>query len=517
MQLGFNRRNIGRLILLGWAVALAWLARRQFAASDAAETAVRTRKLAPSASYYAVFAGARQIGQLNMTVDTTLDGVTLNELLVIDLPRADTTQQLARNLDYTLSRSLQMRTLKHIVFGSGQREQLDGRLGSDSILNLQNVEGAEGELARMRLRIPPDAMLATMLPYRAAFGDQLQVGGRFVAPLLDLSSGETRPIIVNVTAESTFIVPDSAAWDSVASEWAPATSDTIQAWRLEHDAPGAPTVSWVDGTGSIIRQETAGGLTLVRSAFEIVRNNYRRIRVTGQSDWRREIPGMIALISSRGRPDTLERERAFVVRPDSTGRVPGVPRDLVGGRQSLRGDTLVVSRTVRPDTSERSAREARLTLGPSWEAPLQDPAMAPAATEALRGARSLGDSIRRLTLWVATRIATDSGNAAPATAGPALRARRASADGKARLLATLARVSGIPARVVTGVAVLPQGTSGHAWTELWMGGWSAADPTYGQFPASASLIRLRVGGRSHVIDLLPVTGSARFLPIRRPL
>ena len=85
MEIGFSRRNIGRLVLLGWAVALAWLARRQFSQGDSADTAARTRRLAPGAQYYAVYAGARQIGQLNLSVDTLVNGVRLTELMVLDL------------------------------------------------------------------------------------------------------------------------------------------------------------------------------------------------------------------------------------------------------------------------------------------------------------------------------------------------------------------------------------------------------------------------------------------------
>ncbi len=518
MKLGFTRRNIGRLVLLGWAVALAWLARRQFSQGDSADTAIRTRRLGPGAAYYAVYAGARQIGQLNLSVDTTLDGVRLTEFMVIDLPYGDSTRQLGRSSDYHLSRSLRLRNFTRNAFGAGPREQLVGQMGADSILGLSNLEGPDGApTVRMRMRIPGDALLPVMLPYRSAFGDQLRIGGRFVAPELDLGVLGTRPVTVTVTAESTFIVADSAAWDSVAGRWAPAALDTLRAWRLLHDAGGAPTVSWVDETGALVHQETAGGLTLVRSAFEIVRNNYRQIRTAEVAAWRRRIPGMIALSASGHRPDTAAAEHAWVMSGDSGATVTGAPYALAEGRQRLRGDTVTVTRGTPTDTVQRNARAARNTLGLSWDTPAQDEAMAPAASRALAGARSIRDSVRQLTMWVFREIAIDTAATASGTAGPTLRTRRGNADGKARLLATLAKMSGIPARVVTGLAVLPQGSFGHAWTELWMDGWAAADPTYGHFPASASLLRLRVGERSHVIDLLTVAASARFLPIRRPL
>jgi transglutaminase-like putative cysteine protease len=105
---------------------------------------------------------------------------------------------------------------------------------------------------------------------------------------------------------------------------------------------------------------------------------------------------------------------------------------------------------------------------------------------------------------------------ASSTALFTLRARRGTADGKARLLAAMARSRRIPARVVSGLAVLPDGSYGHAWTELWIGGWVAADPTFGHFPASASLLRLTIGSTSRPIIQVFFAGSARFLPIRAP-
>jgi hypothetical protein len=511
-----SRRNIGRLVLLGWAVALAWLARRQLSQGDSADTAVRTRRLAPGAQYFAVYAGARQIGQLNLSVDTLIDGVRLTELLVLDLPQGDSTAQLARGSEYALSRSLRLRQFTRTVYGVGQREKLEGTLTEDSILALANSEGPDGARARMRIRIPTDAMLAVMLPYRAAFGGHLHAGGRFEAPLLDLGSARTRSVTVTVTAESTFVVPDSAVWDRTTEEWVPATADTVRGWRLEHDAAGAPTVSWVDETGALLRQETAGGLTLVRSAFEIVRNNYRQARGGQRSEWRRAIPGMIAVSASGASPDTAAAARSFLVLRDTGAAVPGQPKALAGGRQVVQGDTVTVSRATPPDTIQHDSREARYALGPAWDTPVLDPGIAGAASRAVAGARTARDSAERLTLWVAGQVATDASETGAATAGQALRTRRGNADGKARLLATLARAVGIPARVVTGLAVLPKGSFGHAWAELWIGGWVAADPTYGHFPASASLIRLAVGERSHPVDLLPITASARFLPVRRP-
>jgi transglutaminase-like putative cysteine protease len=511
MDLGLTRRNIGRLVLLAWAVMLAWLARRQFAPQGSAGMVERTKRLGPGAQYFAVLAGGRQIGQLNLTSDTLIDVVRLTEQFVLDLPAGDSTRQLARGTEYYLSRALRLRNFTRTGFGSGPAERLDAVLGSDSILGLTDAEGDSSAAGQVRLRIDPDAIMPGMLPYLAAFGNRLRVGEEFSVPLIELGSGGTRPLRVRVTAESSFVVADSASWDSASAHWIPATSDTIRAWRLEHDAPGAPTRSWVDAGGALVRQETAGGLTLLRSAFEIVSNNYRRTRRAESSAWRRAIPGMIALAATGKVPDSSTAVREYLVAADSTMRLEGTARLLEGGRQTLRGDTLRVSRDTETDGDPAESRMAR---GPSWDLAVLNDAAERAVQEAIGRAATERDSARALTRWVFRQVATDAAPAAFGTARNALRARRANPDGKARLLASMARIAGIPARVVIGVAVLPEGVFSHSWVELWLGRWVAADPSYGQFPASSALIRIAVGERSRPIDLLPLVGSARFLPLR---
>ena len=61
MELGLNRRNIGRLVLLAWAVMLAWLARREFTRGEDSARSQQIARLAPAAQYFAVYAAGRQV------------------------------------------------------------------------------------------------------------------------------------------------------------------------------------------------------------------------------------------------------------------------------------------------------------------------------------------------------------------------------------------------------------------------------------------------------------------------
>jgi len=511
MNLGLTRRNVGRLVLLAWAAALAWLARREFVKAERGTVTEQRTRLGPGASFYAVYAGARQIGQLNLSVDTLVGGVRLTELLVLDLPDRSITQQFAVGSALFLSPSLRLRSLTTSEIGVGLHTRRDVTFGSDSILVAADSEGTSGIAARMRLRIDPAITLPATLPYRVAFGGNLRVGRQFTLPLFEFGTATSRPVAVRVTAESTFVVADSAIWDSTQVRWVPARSDTVRAWRLVHDAPGAPTVSWIDAGGTLVRQETAGGLTLERSAFEIVRNNYQIKLRTESALWRRSVPGMVALVSTGLPLDTTAATQAFLLQGDSGATIAGSPRLLAGGRQAVRGDTVIVSRRTAADSLVGDgATEGRAGQTLS----VIDDEIRRTAIRLARGAASPEERAQRLTVWVSRQVATDSSVDGSQSALFTFNGRRGGPDGKAQLLASMAVAAGIPARVVSGLAVLPQGSFGHAWTELWLGRWVAADPSFGHYPASASLVRLLVGGRSRPVDLLPVAASARFLPLR---
>lgn len=115
--------------------------------------------------------------------------------------------------------------------------------------------------------------------------------------------------------------------------------------------------------------------------------------------------------------------------------------------------------------------------------------------------------VRALARHLSTAITTDTSFEAPLEAERVLSTGRAGADGKARLLMALVRHLDIPARVVTGLAITSDGLLGHAWTEVWIDGWVAADPTTGVVPASPALLRFREGGRSRPADLVPLLGA----------
>jgi len=512
MRLGLNRRNVGRLVLVAWAVALAWLARRELYSGEAAAVALGSARIEPGGAYFAVLARGRQIGQMNITVDTLVDGVRVTEILTLDLPAGDSTRPLARRTDYVLSRSLQLRGYTAQVFGGGGIDRTDGVVGEDSILTLTAFDGEQESTGQARFLLRPDAVLAVVLPFRVALGGRFRNGERFVMPVFDALTGTTQPSSVRITAESTFVVADSATWDSLANQWTGVAFDTFPSLRLEYEVASVPTVSWAESGGTIVAAGIAGGVRLERAAFEMVRNNYRMDRRVTSQQWRDSLSGARSLAAVGPAPGTTATDARFLVVHDSAADAPRLPAAASGGRQQVTGDTILVLRHPPPDTSPPPPE----TLWHTPDLPVRDSLIHAALRGAIGRPRpaTRGDSVRRLTAWVARQIATDPEAGAGSALG-ALRSRKGSPDAKARLLVTLARAAGIPARVANGLAIDSSGALAHSWAELWVAGWHAADPTYGHYPASTSLVRITTDRRSRPLELFPLVASARFLPIPR--
>jgi transglutaminase-like putative cysteine protease len=84
------------------------------------------------------------------------------------------------------------------------------------------------------------------------------------------------------------------------------------------------------------------------------------------------------------------------------------------------------------------------------------------------------------------------------------------------LFVAMARSLGIPARINVGVAYVRGAFYYHAWPEVWIdegkgrGLWLPVDPTFNQFPADATHVRLARGGLDKQTAIMPLIGQANI-------
>jgi transglutaminase-like putative cysteine protease len=97
-----------------------------------------------------------------------------------------------------------------------------------------------------------------------------------------------------------------------------------------------------------------------------------------------------------------------------------------------------------------------------------------------------------------------------------LRTRVGDCNEHTALFVALARSIGIPARINVGLAYVRGAFYYHAWPEVYLddgdghGLWLPVDPTFNQFPADATHIRLARGGLDQQTAILPLIGRLQM-------
>jgi hypothetical protein len=80
----------------------------------------------------------------------------------------------------------------------------------------------------------------------------------------------------------------------------------------------------------------------------------------------------------------------------------------------------------------------------------------------------------------------------------------------------MSRSIGIPARIAVGLAFVRGAFYYHAWPEVYIdegrsrGLWLPVDPTFNQFPADSTHVRLARGGLDKQAAILPLIGRLRM-------
>jgi transglutaminase superfamily protein len=497
------------VILAAWAVALAWLIDRVSFRSTGARLAESALSVSPGAVFYRLSIGAQQLGYASTTVDTLVDSLRLVDVFVFDVPALGRLNRTEGRSVAILDRSLHLRDLASEVDGEMLRFATHAAVGSDRLLHVTITSG-DDSLAGT-LPAGDTVEVPSLWPLRMAFGGGLRVGRTGHARVFDPFTAALRSIALRIGAESTFVVADSADYDSTTMAWVPVRFDTVRAFRVDMVVEGrGPAATWIDAQGRTVRTTTSLGFTMERTAFEVAYENFRH-RDT------------LRLMRSTALPDPNDVVPATLlaagVRPDSAGSAVfrvrlggGVPDGLAlaGPRQQLAADTLVVT------------REDAATLRARYRLPNTDPALRPlrdpdllinsgdlrvAAQARLLAGRDRDPTrvAARLVHWVAGAVRPER-SSGPVDAAQVLERRRGDANECTVLFVALARALGLPARPVSGLVRAAGRYYYHAWAEVYLGDWVAVDPMLDQLPADAVHLRLVIGDFVRPADLARLVG-----------
>jgi transglutaminase-like putative cysteine protease len=287
-----------------------------------------------------------------------------------------------------------------------------------------------------------------------------------------------------------------------------AGSTNVPAFRVEMTFKGLRTTAWVTDTGDVVREESPLGLMTIQEPAETARRLAVPQRV--QTDLLR-LSAVVPIMKQRiDEPRDVRRLRFRLTGADLSHP------DLQGVGQTIAGDVIDVvdARSLVPGAPDPdAAKHARPEPLIESDAP-EILAEAEAAVAGVTGIRAKAERLIRHVNAILDKKPTVS----LPSAREVLRTRVGDCNEHTALYVALARALGIPARIAVGLAYV-RGIQGafyyHAWPEVYLeehgrGLWLPVDPTFNQFPADATHVRLARGGLDQQAAILPMIGRLRM-------
>lgn len=503
-----RRTLLAAVTLVAWAWMLGAQVRREYFQPEFARLAEATLSLNPGISFYTLRMGDRTVGQATSSLDTIPEGFRLEDRMVLELPAMGQTGNAVARTSVTLDPALAMRDFSFGLDSEVGRFQADGTVEGDTLLRVRiNSAGSEQELS---FRLSSAPVFSAIVPIRVAMTGNLEVGNSVRFPVFDPASMSTRSVEVRVLEQDTLIVPDSVGMNA-AGRFEAVGYDSIPAWRIAEIFGGVSVESWVDADGRILRASSPLGFSMEKTEYELARQAQEDF--AGRAAAIDEDVIFSTAIQSNtdlGEAEVWEELRFHLSGVELTGF------DLDGGRQELRGDTLIVRREDwgRLESGyglPYPAMDLRAELEPEPLIQSADPRIVDFAEElTVRLPYRRQDPKRvaeELTEGVYEFLEKSITFSVP-NALQVLETRQGDCNEHTVLYVALARALGLPARTAVGLVYLNGAFYYHAWPEVWIGEeWVAVDPTFGQAPADAAHIRFIIGGLAQQVEIVRLIGN----------
>jgi hypothetical protein len=495
--------------MIAWVAALAGLVQRDLMRTSTERMAELALRVNPGNFFYAVEQDGKHIGFASSTLDTLPDSLVIRDLLVADRMVGGTLQRVTTRTDIVMSRQLALRTFAIDVGTPESPARVAGRADGDSaIVFVRQAPGVPVDTQRVVVRGP--VVLPALLPLAAILRRDPAVGNTATYHTFDPATAAVHDVTVRIDAESLFTVIDSSARNLATGVWVPALRDTVRAWRLTATS-GSDFSGWVDAQGRIVETSPVAGLGMRRMAYEMAFENWRASSPTSsENNADREIVPVTVIASSVTLPARGLTHLSLRLTAPSLREFA-----LNGGRQSLSGDVLTlglesddwtavvyVPTQVTPQHRSQFNNELRAETGLQTRSGV----MLRAALNIIGRQRTARAAVERLVQWTSDSIARVATNSVP-DAAHALSSRRGDVDEHAQLFAALARSVDVPTRIVNGLVYVNGKFYYHAWAEVFVNGWVAVDPTFGQVPADAAHVRLMTGGFDRKARLMQLIGT----------
>lgn len=278
------------------------------------------------------------------------------------------------------------------------------------------------------------------------------------------------------------------------------------AFRVTLEFAGLRTTSWVTDTGEVVREESPLGLMTVREPA--ARATVMAVPGQVQTDLLKAAAVVPVMRTPFDDPRNVERLRVRLEGADLSGP------DLTGAGQTVEGDTIEIV-DAKSLTAGPADPDAARHLAPEPFIESDAPEIRAEAERAAGGVADRRVQAERLTRYVNGLLDKKPTMSLP-SAREVLRTQIGDCNEHTALYVAMARALGIPARIAVGLAYVRGAFYYHAWPEVYLdeghgrGLWLPVDPTFNQFPADATHLRLARGGLDQQTAILPLIGRLKM-------
>ncbi len=268
-----NRKVIALLVMLIWVAGLGFLYNRTTHRTLEQRLTEVGMRISPETFYYTLEQNGNQVGVASSAIDTSKTRVIAGDLVRGRFPIGNDTLRVEARSEARFTRG--MRLSDFVISADGDLQPFTMRgvtqEGEDKTLRITTeAKGArpitQETIPEAPVFLPSASPLPLMLTREPKIGDSVKVS------MFDPMSRELRNVTLRIQADSLFLIADSATFDSTANQWVKAHQDSVRGWRIT-DAK-SPITAWVDNAGRLVAASEPGGVSMIRTAFEIAFANW---------------------------------------------------------------------------------------------------------------------------------------------------------------------------------------------------------------------------------------------------
>jgi hypothetical protein len=430
-----------------------------------------------------IYLDGKKIGYGFNRVEKTEGGYSITEETDTTLTVMGTKQEVRTSTVSDHDASLGLKSFRFSMAAGVVGTNITGSVVGDSMkLEIETMGNVQKQEVRLNER---PHLSGDIGPYLILQG--LEAGKKISLPLFDPATMSIQPMEVTVEAREDMKLGGRL----------------VPAYRVREDFAGITARSWISPETGTLKGEGPLGMTFLRETKE---------QAMGTPPGGYQSVDLIALTSIRAGGISVvdpRQTKYFRVRLSGTD-LSGL--DVPGGRQDIKNGVLSVQTedigALKPVTLPVRLSDVASYLTPEPFVQSDDQHIVAKAKEITNGETDALKAARKICDWVSRSMEKKNSAGIP-NAAEVLKNLSGDCNEHTALFTALARAAGIPARMNGGIVMMDGRFYYHAWPEVYVGGWVGIDPTFGQFPADATHIRLVQGGLDRYVDVLRLVGNLR--------